>query len=51
LAIAAGNKGFLAVGDWLKAYQDELQHFRQLRGTSPKLKAMIRERHGENCIA
>jgi hypothetical protein len=24
LAIAAGNKGFLAIGDWLKAYQDEL---------------------------
>ena len=24
MAIAAGNKGFLAIGDWLKAYQDEL---------------------------
>lgn len=24
LAIAAGNKGFLAIGDWLKAYQQEL---------------------------
>ncbi len=24
LAIAAGNKGFLAIGDWLKAYKDEL---------------------------
>lgn len=24
LAIAAGNKGFLAIGDWLKAYQNEL---------------------------
>lgn len=24
LAIAAGNKGFLAMGDWLKAYKDEL---------------------------
>ncbi len=24
LAIAAGNKGFLALGDWLKAYRDEL---------------------------
>ena len=24
LAIAAGNKGFLAIGDWLKAYADEL---------------------------
>lgn len=24
LAITAGNKGFLAIGDWLKAYQDEL---------------------------
>ncbi len=24
LAIAAGNKGFLAIGDWLKAYQGEL---------------------------
>jgi hypothetical protein len=24
LAIAAGNKGFLAMGDWLKAYQEEL---------------------------
>ncbi len=24
LAIAAGNKGFLAIGDWLKAYTDEL---------------------------
>jgi hypothetical protein len=24
LAIAAGNRGFLAMGDWLKAYRDEL---------------------------
>ena len=24
LGIAAGNKGFLAIGDWLKAYQEEL---------------------------
>ena len=24
LAIAAGNRGFLAIGDWLKAYQGEL---------------------------
>ncbi|MEO0969688.1 MAG: ISAs1 family transposase [Cyanobacteria bacterium J06639_18] len=24
LAIAAGNKGFLAIGDWLKAYKNEL---------------------------
>ncbi|MTJ50044.1 transposase family protein, partial [Dolichospermum sp. UHCC 0259] len=24
LAIVAGNRGFLAMGDWLKAYQDEL---------------------------
>jgi hypothetical protein len=24
LAITAGNKGFLAIGDWLKAYKDEL---------------------------
>jgi hypothetical protein len=24
LAIAAGNRGFLALGDWLKAYRDEL---------------------------
>lgn len=24
LAIAAGNKGFLAIGDWLKAYEAEL---------------------------
>lgn len=24
LAVAAGNRGFLAIGDWLKAYQDEL---------------------------
>lgn len=24
LAIAAGNQGFLAIGDWLKAYRDEL---------------------------
>lgn len=24
LAVAAGNRGFLAIGDWLKAYQEEL---------------------------
>lgn len=24
LAVAAGNRGFLAIGDWLKAYQSEL---------------------------
>lgn len=24
LAVTAGNRGFLAIGDWLKAYQDEL---------------------------
>lgn len=24
LAVAAGKRGFLAIGDWLKAYQDEL---------------------------
>jgi hypothetical protein len=24
LAIAAGNRGFLAIGDWLRSYQDEL---------------------------
>jgi len=24
LAIAAGNQGFLAIGDWLKSYEDEL---------------------------
>ncbi len=24
LAIVAGNRGFLAIGDWLKAYKDEL---------------------------
>lgn len=24
LAIAAGNRGFLAIGDWLKSYRDEL---------------------------
>jgi hypothetical protein len=24
LAIAAGNRGFLAIGDWLKCYRDEL---------------------------
>lgn len=24
LAVAAGNRGFLAIGDWLKAYQNEL---------------------------
>ncbi len=24
LAIVAGNRGFLAMGDWIKAYRDEL---------------------------
>ncbi|NEQ88516.1 MAG: transposase family protein [Moorea sp. SIO2I5] len=24
LAVAAGNRGFLAIGDWLKSYHDEL---------------------------
>ena len=24
LAVAAGNRGFLAIGDWLKSYEDEL---------------------------
>jgi DDE_Tnp_1-associated len=24
LAVAAGNRGFLAIGDWLRAYHDEL---------------------------
>jgi hypothetical protein len=24
LAVAAGNRGFLAIGDWLKAYHNEL---------------------------
>ncbi|NEQ10736.1 MAG: transposase family protein [Moorea sp. SIO1G6] len=24
LAIAAGNRGFLAIGDWLNSYRDEL---------------------------
>ncbi|MEB3192550.1 MAG: transposase family protein [Snowella sp.] len=24
LAVAAGNQGFIAIGDWLKAYQGEL---------------------------
>lgn len=24
LAVVAGNRGFLAIGDWLKAYHDEL---------------------------
>jgi hypothetical protein len=24
LAVTAGNRGFLAIGDWLKAYHDEL---------------------------
>jgi hypothetical protein len=24
LAVAAGNRGFIAIGDWLKAYHDEL---------------------------
>lgn len=23
LAVAAGNRGFLAIGDWLKAYYDD----------------------------
>ena len=23
LAVAAGNRGFLAIGDWLSAYHDE----------------------------
>lgn len=27
LAVAAGNRGFLAIGDWLKAYHDELVAF------------------------
>lgn len=33
LAVAAGNQGFIAIGDWLKAYQGELRRILQLRGT------------------
>ena len=25
LAVAAGNQGFLAIGDWLKSYKQQLQ--------------------------
>jgi len=27
LAVSAGNRGFLAMGDWLKSYKTELSQF------------------------
>ncbi|NEO86290.1 MAG: transposase family protein [Spirulina sp. SIO3F2] len=36
LAVAAGNRGFLAIGDWLKAYQEELiELFQPPKGRLP----------------
>ena len=36
LAVTAGNRGFLAIGDWLRAYHDELVAlFDPLKGRLP----------------
>lgn len=43
LAVAAGNKGFLAIGDWLKAYQDELvELFKPPKGRLPSYSTIRR---------
>lgn len=43
LAVAAGNKGFLAIGDWLKAYQEELvELFKPPKGRLPSYSTIRR---------
>jgi hypothetical protein len=43
LAVAAGNRGFLAIGDWLKAYQTELvELFQPPKGRIPSYSTIRR---------
>lgn len=43
LAVAAGNRGFLAIGDWLKAYHDELvKLFQPAKGRLPSYSTIRR---------
>lgn len=43
LAVAAGNQGFLAIGDWLKAYQEELvELFKPPKGRLPSYSTIRR---------
>jgi DDE_Tnp_1-associated len=43
LAVAAGNRGFLAIGDWLKAYQSDLvELFQPPKGRIPNYSTIRR---------
>lgn len=43
LAVAAGNRGFLAIGDWLKGYHDELvELFQPPKGRLPSYSTIRR---------
>jgi DDE_Tnp_1-associated len=43
LAVAAGNRGFLAIGDWLNAYHDELVNlFQPAKGRLPSYSTIRR---------
>lgn len=43
IAVAAGNKGFLAIGDWLKAYQTDLvELFQPPKGRIPSYSTIRR---------
>lgn len=43
LAVAAGNRGFLAIGDWLRAYHDELVSlFQPTKGRLPSYSTIRR---------
>ncbi len=43
LAVAAGNRGFLAIGDWLKAYHNELVAlFQPAKGRLPSYSTIRR---------
>jgi hypothetical protein len=46
LAVAAGNRGFLAIGDWLKAYQTELvELFQPPKGRIPSYPEVLNDRN------
>ncbi|MEX0271412.1 transposase family protein [Leptolyngbyaceae cyanobacterium UHCC 1019] len=57
LAVAAGNRGFLAIGDWLKAYQHELiALFCPSKGWLPSYSTIRRvllnlDYHNYSCLA
>lgn len=42
LAVTAGNRGFLSIGDWLKCYQRDLMHDLEDIKAWPGLKSLVR---------